>query len=102
MNADLVDAQPDAGGKAEAAYRPDPSGHAVLADLASSLGGKSFDQTQLSAAARYLQSRVGSGSTIAGAATAEHRYPLGPYVALLALLALLGYLGLRAVRLTRQ
>jgi hypothetical protein len=89
-------------GKPEAAYRPDPSGRVVLGDLASSLGGKSFEQTQLKAATRYLRSLVGSGRTVAGAATEQHRYPLGPYVALLALVALLAFLGVTTVRLTRQ
>lgn len=89
-------------GKAEAAYRPDPSGRAVLGDVASSLGGKSFDQDQLKGATRYLRSLAGSGRTVAGPATEEHRYPLGPYVALLALLALLALAGPRAVRLTAQ
>jgi von Willebrand factor type A domain len=89
-------------GAPEAAYRPDPSGRSVLADLASSLGGKSFDQTQLKAASRYLRSLAGSGSTVAGAATEERRYPLSPYVALLALLVLLAFLAPAAVRLTKQ
>lgn len=89
-------------GRPEAAYRPDPSGRAVLADVASSLGGKSFEQTQLKAATRYLRSLVGRGSTVAGAATEQRRYPLGPYVALLALLTLLAFIAPRGVRLTRQ
>jgi hypothetical protein len=89
-------------GTPEAAYRPDPSGRVVLADLASSLGGKSFEQDQLKAATRYLRSLAGSGGTVAGAATEEHRYPLGPYVGLLALAALLAFIGPTAVRLTKQ
>jgi von Willebrand factor type A domain len=89
-------------GRTESAYRPDPSGRVVLADLAASLGGKSFEQTQLKAATRYLRSLVGSGSTVSGAATEEHRYPLGPYVGLLALVALLAFIGPTTVRLTKQ
>ena len=92
----------DPDGRAEAAYRPDPSGRALLADLAGSLGGKSFEQGQLKAATRYLRSLAGTGSTVAGAATEQHRYPLGPYVALIGLLALLASFGLGAVRLTKQ
>jgi len=94
----------DPDGRAETAYRPDPSGRAVLADLASSLGGKSFEQSQLKAATRYLRSLVGTGSTVAGAATDEHRYPLAPYVGLAGLLALLAFLAVApaGVRLTRQ
>jgi von Willebrand factor type A domain len=89
-------------GRPETAYRPDPSGRVVVSDLAASLGGKSFEQTQLKAATRYLRSLVGSGSTVSGAATEEHRYPLGPYVGLLALVALLAFVGPTAVRLTKQ
>ena len=37
----------DADGTAEAAYRPDPSGRAVLHDLASSLGGRSYEESEL-------------------------------------------------------
>lgn len=93
----------NADGRPEAAYRPDPSGRVVLGDLASSLGGKSFEQTQLQAAARYLRSLVGSGRTVAGAATEQHRYPLAPYVVLLALLALLAFIApAPPVRLTKQ
>jgi hypothetical protein len=89
-------------GTPEAAYRPDPSGRAVLADLAASLGGKSFEQGHLRAAARYLRSLVGSGRTVAGPSTEEHRYPLGPYAALLGLLSLLAFFDVRRVRLTKQ
>lgn len=92
----------DADGRAESAYRPDPSGRAVLSDLASSLGGKSFEQGQVKAATRYLRSLTGRGRTVAGAATEEHRYPLGPYVALVGLLVLLAFLAPAAVRLTKQ
>lgn len=92
----------DPDGKPEAAYRPDPSGRAVLADLASALGGKSFDETQVKAAARYLRSLIGTGKTVAGAATEQRRYPLGPYVALLALLVALAFVAPRGVRLTKQ
>ena len=92
----------DSDGRPEAAYRPDPSGRTVLADLASSLGGKSFEQGQLNAATRYLRTLAGSGGTVSGAATEQHRYPLGPYVALVGLLALLAFLAPTAVRLTKQ
>jgi hypothetical protein len=92
----------DPGGRAETAYRPDPTGRAVLADLASSLGGKGFEQSQLKEATRYLRSLAGSGRTVAGAATAERRYPLGAYTALLALVVLLSLLVPRGVRLTKQ
>ena len=89
-------------GRAESAYRPDPSGRVVLGDLAASLGGKSFEETRLKAATRYLRSLVGSGSTVSGAATEVRRYPLGPYVGLVALIALLAFIGPTTVRLTKQ
>jgi len=92
----------DLDGRAEAGYRPDPSGRAVLADLASSLGGRSFEQSRLEAATRYLKSLTGSGRTVSGAATEERRYPLAPYAAVLALVALLAFISPRGVRLTRQ
>lgn len=92
----------DPDGTPEAAYRPDPSGRAVLHDLASSLGGRSYEESQLRAAAAYLRSLAGSGRTVAGAATERRRLPLAPYVALLALALLLTALSPAAVRLTKQ
>jgi hypothetical protein len=92
----------DPDGKPEAAYRPDPSGRAVLHDLAASLDGRSFEESQLRPAAAYLRTLTGSGRTVAGAATERRRLPLAPYVALLALVLLLAFLAPRAVRLTKQ
>lgn len=92
----------DANGKREAAYRPDPSGRAVLDDLASSLGGRSFAESDLGPATEYLRSLVGDGTTVAGVATGRRPLALAPYVGLLALVLLLGFLAPRAVRLTRQ
>jgi von Willebrand factor type A domain len=92
----------DPDGSAEAAYRPDPSGRAVLHDLASSLGGRSYEEDELRPAAAYLRSLAGSGPTVAGVATGQRRLPLAPYVALLALVLLLILAAPRAVRLTRQ
>jgi len=89
-------------GTAETAYRPDPSGGAVLDDLASSLGGRSFEASGLRPATAYLRSLAGSGPTVAGAATRLRPLPLAPYVALLALTLLLVFLVPRSVRLTRQ
>jgi hypothetical protein len=87
----------DPEGKPEAAYRPDASGRAVLSDLAASLGGKSYDESRVRAARRYLQSLVGHGPTVAGAATEEHRYPIGPYAALASLVVLLAFLAPRTI-----
>jgi hypothetical protein len=92
----------DPDGTPEAAYRPDPSGRAVLDDLASSLGGRGFEESQLHPAAAYLRSLAGTGRTVPGAATQRRRLPLAPYVALLALALLLAFVAPRSMRLTKQ
>ena len=89
-------------GAPEAAYRPDPSGRATLQDLASALGGRSFEEGDLRAAASYLRSLAGVGPSAAGPAISRRRLPLAPYAALLALLAALAYLVPAGVRLTPQ
>jgi hypothetical protein len=78
----------DADGKAEPAYRPDPSGAATLADTAAALGGRSFDEDRLEAASDYLRRSAGTGPTATVGAGLETRYPLGPWLALVALLVL--------------
>ena len=77
-------------GKAETAYRPDPSGGATLRDVAAGLGGRSFDESQVTQAAAYLRRLIGPGPTVEAAGTQDSRVALAPYVALLGLLALLG------------
>ena len=91
-----------AGGKVETAYRPDPASAATASDLATALGGRSFDEADLRAAAAYLRSLAGSGPSAPGAATEQRRLPLAPYVALLALLAALAHFAAGRIRLTRQ
>jgi hypothetical protein len=75
-------------GKPETAYRPDPLGRVVLAEVASSLGGRAFDESQLGAATAYLRRAAGNGPTAAAQAATQHRTPLAPYIAALALLLL--------------
>jgi hypothetical protein len=97
----------DADGRAEAAYRPDPSGAATLQELAAALGGRSFEEGQLGAAAAYLRRIAGSGPTVRAAGVETSRVPLAPYAVLAALLALLAALAISSfptggIRLSRQ
>jgi hypothetical protein len=94
-------------GKAEAAYRPDPSGRTTLHDLSAALGGRSFEESEVGAAAAYLRGLVGSGPTVRTAGTDRSRLALAPYLALPALLGLLAALGASTfapagIRLRRQ
>lgn len=75
-------------GKPETAYRPDPLGRVVLADVASALGGRAFEEGSIAAAAAYLHRTAGSGPTTAAPAATPTRTPLAPYLAVVALLLL--------------
>jgi hypothetical protein len=93
--------------KAEAAYRPDPSGRTTLRDLAAALDGRSFEEGDVSAAAAYLRGVAGSGPSVRVAGTDRSRAALAPYLALPALLSLLAALGASTlapagIRLRRQ
>jgi hypothetical protein len=76
-------------GKPEPAYRPDPAGAVTLRDLATALGGRSFDEGRLSAAAAYLERVAAVGPTTRVVATERRHVTLAPYVALAGALALL-------------
>ncbi len=94
-------------GKAEPAYRPDPSGRTTLHDLAAAVGGRSFEEREVGAAATYLRSLVGSGPTVRTAGTDRSRTAVAPYLAVPALLGLLAALGASifapaGIRLRRQ
>jgi hypothetical protein len=94
-------------GKAETAYRPDPSGRTTMRDLAAALGGRSFEEGEAAAAAVYLRGLAGNGPTVRVAGADRSRLPLAPYVALLGLLGLLAALGTSTfapagIRLRRQ
>jgi hypothetical protein len=96
-------------GKPEAAYRPDPSGLAVLDGLASALGGGSFTEGRLGAASSTLRSLAGQGPTVRARGASQSRMALAPFVVAAALLLLLLTVlpfpaqgVLQSVRLTRQ
>jgi hypothetical protein len=79
----------DPDGRREPGYHPDPTGRVLLAQLASALGGRSFEESQSnSAAASYLRQIVGRGS-VGRAHGMPGRQVLAPYVAGLAILLLL-------------
>jgi hypothetical protein len=82
----------DADGKAEPGYRPDPTSGTTLDDLATALGGRSFDESDTGAAASYLRSLVGSGPTVHTAGSQRSRRTLAPYIALAGLVLLLASL----------
>ena len=99
----------DADGKPEAAYRPDPSGGAILAGLAAANGGRSFPESRLGAASSRVRALAGSGPTAAAPGELRSRLALAPYLVALALVLLVAAValdarraGLRSVRLTRQ
>src|SRR5205823_13167696 len=77
-------------GKPEPGYRPDPSGRTTLAALASSSGGRAFEEGEVGAASSYLSGLAGHGPTRATRAGEPGRTPLAPYAAALALLFLAG------------
>jgi hypothetical protein len=79
----------DGDGSPEQAYRPDPSSAGVLSDLASTLGGRSFESGSLGRATAYLDRLVGTGPTAAISARTQTTTTLTPYVALVALLLVL-------------
>jgi hypothetical protein len=88
-------------GSPEAAYRPDPNGAATLHDLATALGGRSFDEAALRPAEGDLRALAGRGPTTPGPATERRRTPLAPYLALAALLAALSHFAPRGLRWAR-
>jgi hypothetical protein len=81
-----------ANGRPEGAYRPDPTGRAILAAVTAEAGGRAFEHDQLGAASNYLLQLAGGGPTRQVPGTERSRTPLAPYVALAALLLLLASL----------
>jgi hypothetical protein len=77
----------DPNGRREPGYHPDPAGRALLAQLAASLGGRSYEEADLGAAGGYLHKIVGSGQTVTTRRVASVR-TLAPFVAGLAVLLL--------------
>jgi hypothetical protein len=96
-------------GKPEAAYRPDPSGLAVLDGLAAATGGRAFTESRLGAASSTLRSLAGQGPTVRVQGVRQSRTALAPFVVGAALLLLLlavarfpRRVASKTVRLTRQ
>ena len=77
-----------AGGSADAAYRPDPTGAELLAELARTMRGQTVDESRLGAAAADLRRLAERGPTVEAANEERPSTPLAPYVAALALLPL--------------
>jgi hypothetical protein len=77
----------DANGRREPGYHPYPAGKVLLAQLARSLGGRSYEEADLGEAADYLQKTVGTGRTVTTRRVASVR-TLAPFVAGIALLLL--------------
>lgn len=88
----------NANGQREPSYHPDPAGRVLLAELAAALGGRSFEESQSSAATSYLRQVVGHGS-LRRVRTVPGQQPLAPYVAGLAIALLL--IGLAPVDVAR-
>lgn len=75
-------------GRPENAYRPDPTGRALLTAVAEAAGGRAFEEGRLGAASRYLVGVAGHGPTRTALGTEQTRTSLAPYVAIAALLLL--------------
>jgi hypothetical protein len=75
-------------GKADSAYRPDPSGAAALAALASATQGTTFDESEVDGAASELQRTLGTGPSRPTTLGRRDDVLLAPLLALLALVPL--------------
>ena len=77
--------------RAEPGYHPNPAGASIVAGLARALGGRSFSESGVGAAASYLRALAETGPTVSSGAIPSHQ-PLAPFVAALAGLLLLAVL----------
>jgi hypothetical protein len=77
----------DPNGRRQPGYHPYPAGKVLLAQLAASLGGRSYEETDLGEAADYLHQIIGTGPTTTTRRSASVR-TLAPFVAGLAVLLL--------------
>jgi len=77
----------DPNGRREPGYHPYPAGKVFLAQLAASLGGRSYEEADLGDAAGYLHQVVGTGRTVSRRRAASVR-TLAPFVAGVAVLLL--------------
>jgi hypothetical protein len=91
----------DADGRAESAYRPDPSAGVTLDSLASAVTAHAYDEDALGQAEHELQRLVGNGPTTESSGTVRTQTPLAPFTAALALLVALALVGLPASARTR-
>jgi hypothetical protein len=89
----------NAAGRRDPNYRPDPSGRAQLALLASAAGGRAFEERDAAAAVSEVKAALGRGPTKAVGHTRSTR-PLAPLVALAALVPL-AFVYRRRLRLAR-
>ncbi len=78
----------DANGRREPGYHPYAAGKVLLAQLAGALGGRSYEEANLGAAAGYLRQLVGTGRTVLTARQVASVRTLAPFVAGLAVLLL--------------
>jgi Mg-chelatase subunit ChlD len=79
-------------GRAETAYRADPLGRVELGRLASSLGGRAYEESDLQGAASALRRAAGRGPTETAGDTTRSRTLLAPWLAGAALVLLLAAL----------
>jgi hypothetical protein len=77
----------DANGRRQPGYHPYAAGKVILAQLAASMRGRSYEEADLGGAAGYLHQIVGTGRTVATRRVASVR-TLAPFVAGLAVLLL--------------
>lgn len=78
----------DSDGRAEPGYQPNPASASIISGLAGAIGGRSFSESDVGAAASYLRSLAGTGPTVRTGATTSQQ-TLAPFVAALAALLLL-------------
>jgi hypothetical protein len=79
----------DSGGRPEPGYHPNPAGGALMSGLAAAMGGRSFPESDVSAAASYLRALTGTGPTVRSGDIVRSQQALAPFVAALAVLLLL-------------
>lgn len=91
----------DPNGRREPGYHPYAAGKVLLAQLAASLDGRSYEEADVGAAAGYLRRLVGTGRTVTARRSASVR-TLAPFVAGFAVLLLALALAPAPARLRRR
>jgi hypothetical protein len=82
----------DADGRREAAYRPDPSAGPTLTDVATALGGRSYDEASARDASSYLRALADRGPMARAGGAERRRVTLAPDLGLAGLAVLLAAL----------